>query len=64
MVMVEFSDFLAGRKTCTNQRETLKPCSDRSSKVQQLLVKQFSEKYEHGWRLNVKIHILFSVYTS
>jgi hypothetical protein len=34
--------------------------TDRSSKDEQLLMRQFlSKKYEHGGRLNVKIHSLF-----
>jgi hypothetical protein len=36
--------------------------SDRSSKDEQLLIRQFfvkNKKYEHGGRLNVKIHSLF-----
>jgi hypothetical protein len=36
-------------------------CTDRSSKDEQLLMRPFLEekKYEHGGRLNVKIHSLF-----
>jgi hypothetical protein len=36
--------------------------TDRSSKYEQLLIRPFfakNKKYEHGGRLNVKIHSLF-----
>jgi hypothetical protein len=36
--------------------------TDKSSKDEQLLIRPFlskTKKYEHGGRLNVKIHILF-----
>jgi hypothetical protein len=56
------SNFSGGCKTCTSQRGTMKFCilidlRRMNNFYKTIFVK--NKKYEHGGRLNVKIHSLF-----
>jgi hypothetical protein len=57
------SNFCGGCKTCTNQRGTMKFCILIDlQRMNNFLIRPFlskTKKYEHGGRLNVKIHSLF-----
>jgi hypothetical protein len=57
------SDFWGGCKTCTSQRRTMTFCTliifkGWTTSNETIFVKN-KKKYEHGGRLNVKIHSLF-----